>query len=139
MINQIKVPATFLSKIASFISISGSTISDLQVKLDSRLQKEAQDRRQNTELLKQAAEALYDADFLLDQYEKRDFIKESQDNPYHLAKILKRVCNAKDVATMGYATDIGIEKKAHVNDPIYNKVFGRGNSKGFGNKQLNYE
>jgi phage-related protein len=102
-----------LHKIEEFVKVALSEISELQNKLSS-LQ------------VKQAAEAMYNSDFINDEDEKAMFVKKAKEDSKYLAQVVERVCNAADVAYMGKVATV--KSSIQSDDPVMRRAFGNGGS-----------
>ena len=113
-------------KIEDFIKTALAEIDQLkqQVEVYQTKQASAQsnDTRELDSALKKAAEAMYNSDFILDEDEKRTFVKKAKADAKYLAKELERVCNASDVAYMGKVASVK-SGNSEV-DPVMRRAFG---------------
>jgi len=115
-----------LSKIEEFVKQAQSEIESLKAELSSVHEKRAAELEERDEefnhALKLAANALYDSDFINDEYDKRRFIKKAKEDHKYLATIIQKVCEASDVSTFGEVASV---KTAGDNsDPVMRKAFG---------------
>ena len=119
-----------LHKIEEFVKVALSEISELQNKLSSLQVKQAADlAQQDRELdsvLKKAAEAMYNSDFINDEEEKAMFVKKAKEDSKYLAQVVERVCNAADVAYMGKVATV--KSSIQSDDPVMRRAFGNGGS-----------
>jgi|LauGreDrversion4_2_1035121.scaffolds.fasta_scaffold05142_3 formate-dependent nitrite reductase cytochrome c552 subunit len=119
-----------LHKIEEFVKVALSEISELQNKLSSLQVKQAADlAQQDRELdsvLKKAAEAMYNSDFINDEDEKAMFVKKAKEDSKYLAQVVERVCNAADVAYMGKVATV--KSSIQSDDPVMRRAFGNGGS-----------
>jgi hypothetical protein len=119
------------SKIEEFVKQAMEEISQLRSELKSLNEKRADEIEERdeelTHAIKQAANALYDSDFISDEYEKRKFVKKAKEDPKYLATVIQKVCEAADVSTFGSVASI---KTAGDNgsDPVMRKAFGYDNN-----------
>jgi hypothetical protein len=117
-----------LHKIEEFVKVALAEISDLQSKLSSLQTKQAADlAQQDRELdsvLKKAAEAMYNSDFINDEDEKALFVKKAKEDSKYLAQVVERVCNAADVAYMGKVATV--KSSVQSDDPVMRRAFGLG-------------
>src|SRR4051812_40311670 len=124
----------FLQKVAQFAKISVSAIEKLDDKVDnleSQLlgyrKKEAQEDLKKVRLegtLEKAAKALYEADFLTDDTERKKFLKRAKEEPSYLVDVLIKVCNAADVALIGSPARVASKPKTAEYDPVAARAFG---------------
>lgn len=117
----------FLQKVSQFIKIAINKIDTLEDALLDYRKKEAaekiaEDRYDDS--IKKAADALYESDFITDEYERRQFIKRAKEDPAHLARTLEKVCNAADVALVGTPARVASRKKEAEYDPVMARAFG---------------
>lgn len=119
-----------LDKIEEFVKVALSQISELQQKLSSIQTKQAADSaeedRELDSVLKKAAEAMYNSDFINDEDEKRAFVKKAKEDSMYLARVVERVCNAADVAYMGKVATV--KSSIQTDDPVMRRAFGNGGS-----------
>lgn len=125
-----------LEKVAQFCKLAVSETrqlkSELQLSksinetLTEQLSKEAADTQNFRLAIREAADALYDTDFLTDESERYEFMKKAQTDPTYLANVLKRVCKSAEVTLIGRPA--GMENKIDTrriqNDPVYRRAFG---------------
>jgi hypothetical protein len=113
--------------IERFVKIALDEISELQTQLSSIQQKQAAAEIEKQEelnaSLKEAAQALYDSDFISDEYEKKKFMKRAAEDPCYLSSVIKKICQAADVSSFGSVAQV---KTAGDNgdDPVMRKAFG---------------
>jgi hypothetical protein len=119
-----------LLKIENFVKVALAEIADLKQQLSSKQTKEAAEKdTKNKELeyaLRKAAEAMYSADFILDEDEKALFVKKAKEDYKYLAGVVERVCNAADVAYMGKLATVKSSNQS--DDPVMRRAFGYQNS-----------
>jgi hypothetical protein len=130
----------FLQKVAQFAKISVSAlerlddkVEDLETELLGYRKKEAQEDLKKVKLegsLEKAARALYDADFLTDETERRKFLKRAKEEPSYLVDVLIKVCNAADVALIGSPARVASKPKQAEYDPVAARAFGWSTSDG---------
>jgi hypothetical protein len=115
-----------LHKIESFVKVALDEIAYLNSSLKELSEKKAQQLNSHNKTLdsslQKAAEALYSADFIMDEEEKQAFVKKAKEDVNYLAKTLERVCKASDVAYMGKVASV----KASIpsEDPVMKRAFG---------------
>lgn len=125
----------FLQKVAEFVNIAineSGHLSDKTAELEevilSYRKKEAALAIANDRLeidLKKAADALYDADFITDDVERRNFLKKAREDTSYLARTLEKVCNAADIALIGKPARVANkQQKEAEHDPVMAKAFG---------------
>ena len=119
-----------LHKIEEFVKVALAEISELQHRLSSLQVKQAadlaQDNRELDTVLKKAAEAMYNSDFINDEDEKALFVKKAKEDSKYLAQVVERVCNAADVAYMGKVATV--KSSIQTDDPVMRRAFGNGGS-----------
>jgi hypothetical protein len=117
-----------LHKIEEFVKVALSEISALESKLSSLQVKQAADLAQHDReldsVLKKAAEAMYNSDFINDDDEKALFVKKAKEDSKYLAQVVERVCNAADVAYMGKVATV--KSSTQSDDPVMRRAFGLG-------------
>jgi hypothetical protein len=115
-----------LNKIAQFVKVALTEISDLQHQLAAQHTKQAADSqlkdREVEAALKKAAEAMYNSDFINDEDEKALFVKKASTDLKYLANVVERVCNAADVAYMGKSSTV--KSAGQSDDPVVRRAFG---------------
>lgn len=114
-----------LHKIETFVKVALNEISHLQSSLNALNEKKAAEMIQSNELdqaLKKAAEAMYSADFIIDEEGKKAFMKKAKEDAKYLAKVVERVCNASDVAYMGKVASV--TSSNYTDDPVLRRAFG---------------
>lgn len=125
----------FLQKVSEFINIAvneSEALTDKTAALEAKLleyrKKEAAQQITNDRLemaLRKAAEALYDADFITDEIERRNFMKKAKEDPSYLARTLEKVCNAADIALIGKPARVANRQHKEAEyDPVMEKAFG---------------
>jgi hypothetical protein len=115
------------NKMAEFVKVATSEITDLREQLSEYRKKEAAEIAARDEefeaALKKAADALYNSDFITDEDEKRAFVKRAKEDSKYLARTVERVCNAADVAYMGKVATVKTDNNIE-NDPVMKRAFG---------------
>lgn len=125
----------FLQKVADFVKIAvneAGHLSDKTAELEAEVlqyrKKEAAEAIARDRLdvaLKKAADALYDADFITDDIERRNFLKKAREDVSYLARTLEKVCNAADVALIGKPARVANKQQKEAEyDPVMAKAFG---------------
>jgi len=113
--------------IEDFVKVALSEIDRLKKDLELQKNKEAslreEENRNFCNSLKSAAQALYDSDFITDEYDKKKFVKKAQEDPKYLATVIQKICQASDVSGFGEVASV---KTAGDNsdDPVMRKAFG---------------
>lgn len=122
-----------LNKFAEFSKKAVDTISTLETKV-AQLEKEVSIEKEAEyefgKLLEKAAKALYDADFLVDYDQRKDFVKKAQDTSF-LIKTLIKVAAASDVASYGKVANVISTSKFDKVDPIAARAFGYNAAAGY--------
>jgi hypothetical protein len=115
------------SKFEEFVKIALAEIDGLKQQLKGVNEKIANDEEVRDEefeqALKQAAAALYDSDFINDEYDKRKFVKKAKENHKYLAEVIQKVCQAADVSTFGSVASVKTAGDVS-NDPVMRRAFG---------------
>ena len=115
-----------LQKIAQFVKEAMAEIASLREELENtknaNLQKSAADASRLDNSVRKAANALYDSDYINDEYAKDNFVKKSKEDPAYMAKIIEKLCHAADVGYMGKVS--GVKSVGEVDDPVMRKAFG---------------
>ena len=125
----------FLLRVSDFVKIAVSEadrLEDKTAELEAEVlrfrRKEACEAIASSRLdmaLKTAADALYDADFITDETERRNFLKKAREDSSYLARTLEKVCNAADVALIGKPARVANRQQKQADfDPIMAKAFG---------------
>jgi len=113
--------------IENFVKVALFEIEDLQHSLDSlrdeKHAKQAADAEELHHVLKQAAQALYDSDFINDEYDKKKFVKRAKEDQKYLATVIQKICQAADVAAFGSVASVKTAGEA-TDDPVMRKAFG---------------
>lgn len=115
-----------LQKVASFANVAVEEVRGLEHKLHEQRKQAAVEEFKQIKLakaLEKAAESLYRADFITDEYERREFLKKAKDDPSYLARMLEKVCDAADVAPIGSPARVTKPKLAEY-DPVAARAFG---------------
>jgi hypothetical protein len=122
-----------LQKIEQFVKLAVSSVRELENQV-SDLQKKASVQMQKKAALsvslEKAASALYESDFLTDDFEKRDFLKRASEDPAYLAEMLTKVCKAADVSSIGDVARVATQNTEDEEDPVMVRAFGRGFGRG---------
>ena len=119
---------TLLTKLAQFVKLAVSETERLQTDILELKKKEAAEEigKHKYELeLKRAADALYDADFLTDDHEKKVFLRKAAEDPVYVIRILEKVCEAADIAQIGKPARVAAKPKEAEYDPVMARAFGR--------------
>ena len=127
MSEKIQINKVFLQKIAEFTSIVLNKVAELEAQVTVQLKKEAaevENKEKYSYALRKAAQALYDADFLFDSDEQRQFLSKASEDSSYVPKMLEKVCKASEVSLIGTPARVAHSKVAVVNDPVYSKAFG---------------
>jgi hypothetical protein len=127
MSKKIQVNKLFLQKIAEFTNIVLDKVAELEAKVQSQLHKEAAEveaKEKYSTALRKAARALYDADFLIDSDEQKQFLSKASEDSSYVPKMLEKVCKASEVSLIGTPARVAQSKVAVANDPVYSKAFG---------------
>ena len=115
-----------LNKIAQFVNVALSEISELNQQVERYQTKEAATQqlkdRELDEALRKAAAAMYDSDFINDEDEKTLFVKKAKEDSKYLARVVERVCKAADVAYMGKVATVKAGSQS--DDPVIRRAFG---------------
>jgi hypothetical protein len=115
------------SKFEEFVKIALAEIDELKQQLKGVNEKIANDEEVRDEefeqALKQAAAALYDSDFINDEYDKRKFVKKAKENHKYLAEVIQKVCQAADVSTFGSVASVKTAGDVS-SDPVMRRAFG---------------
>ena len=113
-------------KIEEFVKQAMEEIADLKTQLSSLYEKQAEEAAERDEdfdhALKVAANALYDSDFINDEYDKRRFIKKAKEDHKYLASVIQKICEAADVSTFGSVASVKTAGESV--DPVMRKAFG---------------
>jgi hypothetical protein len=115
-----------LDKIAQFVNVALSEISELTRQVQSHQTKEASAQltkdRELDAALQKAAEAMYSSDFITDEDEKALFVKKAREDSKYLARVVERVCKAADVSYMGKVATVKAGTQSE--DPVIRRAFG---------------
>jgi DNA repair exonuclease SbcCD ATPase subunit len=115
------------SQIEEFVKKAMEEISYLRSQLAEANEKKAAEQEERDEELshavKQAAAALYDSDFINDEYDKRRFVKKATQDPKYLATVIQKICQAADVSTFGEVANVKTAGDL-TDDPVMRKAFG---------------
>jgi hypothetical protein len=113
--------------VEDFVKVALEEIDNLKTSLTQLKYKEAElaekEERELHEALKLAAQALYDSDFISDEYDKKKFVKKAKEDVKYLSTVIQKICQASDVSTFGEVASV---KTAGDNsdDPVMRKAFG---------------
>ena len=117
-----------LQKVGQFVKLATSEIDAQQGRIVSLRKQAAVDARRHEEFgksLSKAAQALYDADFITDEVERKQFLKKASEDPSYLSSVIVKVCNAADVALIGSPARVAMrQKQGEEFDPVKAKAFG---------------
>jgi hypothetical protein len=115
-----------LLKIQEFVKVALHEIKDLKEQLNLVQEKRASEQiKKDKELdnvLRKAAEAMYNSDFITDEDEKAIFVKRAKEDVKYLASVVERVCNAADVSYMGKVASVKSSNES--DDPVMRRAFG---------------
>lgn len=115
-----------LHKIEKFVKVALDEIEDLKQQVHTYQAKEAEAKQDSDKeldiVLKKAAEAMYNSDFINDEDEKALFVKKAKEDSKYLAKIVERVCNAADVSYLGKSA--AVKSSQQTDDPVLRRAFG---------------
>jgi outer membrane murein-binding lipoprotein Lpp len=122
-----------LVKVAQFNKLALEEIESLNAKvasLEQDLETAHEFRSDKIEaVIKKAADALYEADFITDRYSYRDFVKKASADPTVLVKTIEKICAYHDVASPGTPSSVSIKHADYDEklgpDPIMERAFGR--------------
>lgn len=116
-----------VTKFEDFVKTALAEIGDLKQQLTNLNEKTANALELRNEefehSLKQAATALYDSDFINDEYDKRRFIKKAKEDHKYLAEVIQKICQASDVAAFGSVASVKTAGDVS-DDPVMRKAFG---------------
>lgn len=118
---------SFLTKIASFVKLAVDVVDDLDHNIASMKRKEASELCKQAKYsmsLKEAAEALYESDFITDETERKQFLKKANEDPSYLASTIVKVCQAADVAQIGSPARVTANVSRDYDDPVEREAFG---------------
>jgi len=121
----------FLLKVAEFTKLAVEELHDLEDRVSLLTKKEAQLKRAEAnrvskleKVVKEAANALYDSDFITDDQERREFLKLAKEDPSYLAETLIKVCRAADVSLLGSPSKVTVKRSMDERDPVMVRAFG---------------
>lgn len=113
--------------IEDFVKVALSEIENLKKDLELQKNKEASLQEKETRdfhsSLKAAAQALYDSDFITDEYDKKKFVKKAKEDPKYLSTVIQKICQASDVAAFGEVASVKTAGDT-ADDPVMRKAFG---------------
>lgn len=115
------------SLVENFVKVALDEITNLKKDLVQLKDKEAEiaeeQERALHESLKLAAQALYDSDFISDEYDKKKFMKKAKEDVKYLSTVIQKICQASDVAAFGEVAQVKTAGDAS-DDPVMRKAFG---------------
>lgn len=115
-------------KVAQFVKLATHELHIQQDRVvEFKKQAAAEARRQEgyQQSLQKAARALYDADFITDEMERRKFLRKAAEDPSYLSSVIVKVCNAADVALIGSPARVAVrQKQGEEFDPVKARAFG---------------
>jgi len=118
----------FLSKVAQFVKVAIAQLDTRQeqlLEMKKTAAAEAFRREAYTSSLEKAAHALYDADFITDETERKKFLRKAAEDPSYLSSVIVKVCNAADVALVGTTARVAVrQKQGEEFDPVKARAFG---------------
>ncbi len=125
----------FFSKVAQFVKLATTRLEQRYEQI-VEMKKEAAVRSQQAEnyrnSLDKAARALYDADFITDDLERKRFLRKAAEDPSYLSSVIVKVCDAADVALIGSPARVAVKhKQGEEFDPVKARAFGTDYSGGF--------
>ena len=118
----------FLQKVAEFVKLAIDELDTrheriLEMSKTAQLQSRKQEGYHTS--LQKAAAALYDADFLTDEVERKRFLKRASEDPSYLSSVIVKVCNAADVTLIGSPARVAVrQKQGEEFDPVKARAFG---------------
>jgi len=127
-------------KVAQFVKIATNELQQRQEQLVEMRKTAAAEvaKQENYESsLTKAARALYDADFLTDEVERKRFLRKAAEDPSYLSSVIVKVCNAADVALIGSPARVAVkQKQGEEFDPVKARAFGADYSGSYGGHTL---
>lgn len=118
----------FLRKVAQFVKLAVDELDarkEQVVELRKTAAYEARRQEDYLQSLRKAASALYDADFITDEVERKRFLKKAEQDPSYLSSVIVKVCNAADVALIGSPARVAVrQKQGEEYDPVKARAFG---------------
>lgn len=130
----------FLSKVAQFVKLAIDQLDTRQeeiVEMRKTAAAEVFRREAFQTSLEKAARALYNADFITDDLERKRFLKKATDDPSYLSSVIVKVCNAADVALIGSPARVAVrQKQGEEFDPVKARAFGADYTGGFAGPAL---
>lgn len=130
----------FLRKVAQFIKVATNeleTRKDQLVEMKKTAAAEALRQEHYEYSLSKAAQALYDADFITDEVERKRFLRKAAEDPSYLSSVIVKVCNAADVALIGSPARVAVkQKQGEEFDPVKARAFGADYTGGFAGPTL---
>ena len=130
----------FLRKVAQFIKVATNELDQrreqlVEMKKTAAAENTRHERYQYS--LEKAAMALYDADFITDDMERKRFLRKAAEDPSYLSSVIVKVCNAADVALIGSPARVAVkQKQGEEIDPVKARAFGADYSGSFGGPTL---
>lgn len=113
-----------LTRAQDFIKMATEQLRSFEDQETQTMQKQA---KFETDLRK-VAKVLYEADWLLDDYEKKAFIKKAKEDPSVVLDMLIKISNASGVTMIGRPARVAVDKISEEMTPVMKKAFGmRGN------------
>jgi 5-hydroxyisourate hydrolase-like protein (transthyretin family) len=130
----------FFSKVAQFVKVAIAQLETRQeqlVEMKKTAAAEAFRRETYQTSLEKAARALYDADFITDDMERKKFLRKAAEDPSYLSSVIVKVCNAADVALIGSTARVAVrQKQGEEYDPVKARAFGSDYQGGFAGNHL---
>lgn len=112
---------------ASFVKLAideTDRLNDHVIELKKKEAADEIDKARYELALKKAADALYDTDFLTDEYEKKTFLRKAAEDPVYVVRFLEKVCEAADIAPIGKPARVASKPKEAEYDPVMARAFG---------------
>ncbi len=116
-----------LRDMASFVKLAideTDRLNDHVIELKKKEAADEIDKARYELALKKAADALYDTDFLTDEYEKKTFLRKAAEDPVYVVRFLEKVCEAADIAPIGKPARVASKPKEAEYDPVMARAFG---------------
>lgn len=127
-------------KVAQFVKLATNELQQRQEQLVEMRKTAAAEalRQENYEYsLHKAAKALYEADFITDEVERKRFLRKAAEDPSYLSSVIVKVCNAADVALIGSPARVAVkQKQGEEFDPVKARAFGADYTGGFSGTTL---
>lgn len=125
----------FLKKVAQFIKVATNELEQRHEQIVEMRKTAAAEslRKENYRVsLEKAAHALYDADFITDEMERKRFLRKAAEDPSYLSSVIVKVCHATDVALIGSPARVAVkQKQGEEFDPVKARAFGSDYTGGF--------